>query len=318
MSFKHISGQGRALRMLRGILSTGRIAPAYLFSGERGVGKYSTALEFAKALNCESPEASDSCDECISCRKISALRHPDLLTIEPENSVINVEQIRGIESFLSFTPYEGRNKIVIVDDADMMNLYSENAFLKTLEEPPDKSIIILVSSRQEMLVDTIRSRCLKIQFSLLSLTGLRHVAESIGLTGIDGTRLKIAMGRVGQLLDDEVIEKRDEALDIFENMVRGHELTVPKERWVIIELIEFFIVFLRDLMVYKRYKKSNYMINEDAVERINGICKDSDLKVILYIYELLSELKMRLNYNLNKALVFNYVSTIISLLEKRT
>ncbi len=312
MSFKDISGQERALKMLLGILGTGRIATAYLFSGERGVGKYKTAIEFAKALNCEESDGTDSCDECTSCRKISARKHPDLLVIEPDNNLISVEQIRGVEEFLSFTPYEGRNKIVIVDDADLMNMYSGNAFLKTLEEPPDESIIILVSSRREMLAATIRSRCLKIPFSPLSEAELGRVAGAIGLSDIDRARLKLAMGRVGQLLEDEVVEKRDEALVIFEDMIKGYELTVPKDRQAINELIDFFVLFVRDIAVYMLYKRGDNLINEDALARIEGICKDGELKVIIYIYEQLNALKKRVTYNLNKTLVFNYLSTLLS------
>ncbi len=311
MSFSDVIGQEKPTKMLQGILSAGKLATAYLFSGERGVGKYKTAVAFASALNCESPVGPDACGSCASCRKIDSGRHPDLKIVTPENGLISVEEIRAVEEFLSYTPYEGKKKVVIVDDADLMNMYSANAFLKTLEEPPDNSIIILVSSRQEMLAETILSRCLKVRFSTLSETQLNNVAGLIGMTDLSDVKLRLAMGRVGQLIDDEMTGKRDDALNVFEDMISGKDVPVPKERETIDELIDQFMLFIRDMVVYVSSGDRDSLFNIDSSERLAKLCKDSNIKAIINVYGLLADLKKRAGYNLNKAVAFNYLSALL-------
>jgi DNA polymerase-3 subunit delta' len=317
MSFSDVIGQEKATKMLQGILSTGKLATAYLFSGERGVGKFKTAVEFASALNCESPVGSDACGSCASCRKIVSGQHPDVKIVTPENGLISVDEIRAVEEFLSFTPYEGKKKVVIVDDADLMNMYSANAFLKTLEEPPDDSIIILVSSRQEMLAETILSRCLKIRFSTLSESRLNDAAGLIGMTGLSDVRLRLAMGRVGQLIDEETTGRRDDALEIFEDMISGKDVPVPKERETIDELIDQFMLFIRDMMVYVCSGERDSLFNMDSSERIANLCKDSNIKAIINVYGFLTDLKKKTGYNLNKAVAFNYLSALLVTLRQK-
>ncbi|MDH4233479.1 MAG: DNA polymerase III subunit, partial [Nitrospirota bacterium] len=191
MSLADIIGQEKAVGMLTGILERQRLAGSYIFSGEPGTGKKLTALNFAKALNClnyrnalsvmrdgiskKNPALStdidknspipplekggrfDACDKCESCLKIEAGSHPDLKLISPEDRLIKIDEIRLIDEALSFRPFEGRKKVVIVDDADTMNIAAANAFLKTLEEPPEDSVILLISSRPDRLPATIRS-----------------------------------------------------------------------------------------------------------------------------------------------------------------
>src|SRR3990172_7806680 len=180
MALKDIIGQEKAITILRRTLSRGRVSSAYLFTGESGIGKRLAALNFAKVLNCLSPvddQQPDACDACDSCRKIDAGSHPDLVTVSPEKDEIRVDEIRALEDTLSFKPFEGRKKVVIVDDADRMNQSAANAFLKTLEEPPDESLIILVASNPDRLPETIRSRCSRIRFAPLSLQACREVIQ---------------------------------------------------------------------------------------------------------------------------------------------
>lgn len=312
MSFRDIIGHERALRILRGMVGAGKPATTYLFSGEKGIGKSKTALEFAKALNCENGTDGDPCDTCRACRKISSLNHPDIMLVTPENGVIKIERIRDIEDFLSFMPYEGNKKVVIVDDADMMNRHSENAFLKTLEEPPENSVIILVSSRREMLVDTIRSRCFNIKFGPLSEAALREAANAIGGTKISEMGIKLAMGRMGLLFDEGAVERRDILFNIFEDMIYGRGVSVPKEREVMDEWIDYFILFIRDMAVFSSTGKREVLFNVDLSEKITGMCKETDLKGIIKSYRLLHDLKKRTAYNLNKSILCNYLSSLLS------
>ena len=105
--------------------------------------------------------------------------HPDLLVISPEGGQIRIEEIRSINDTLSLKPFEGRWKVVVVDEASTMNPYAANAFLKTLEEPPKDSLIILVSSNPERLPDTIRSRCSRVNFTPLSYEACKKVIEIV-------------------------------------------------------------------------------------------------------------------------------------------
>jgi len=223
MALRDVIGQEKPVNILLRTIQRGRIPSSYLFAGESGIGKKFTALNLAKALNCQSREQRaesreihnklakppsptfnspltkgghrgvkrghggiidnwslfDCCDECSSCKKIDSGVHPDFLLISPEGGQIRIEEIRAIDDMLSFKPFEGRLKVVIVDDADTMNSYAANAFLKTLEEPPQDSLIILVSSNSDRLPDTIRSRCSRVNFTPLSHEACRKVIETV-------------------------------------------------------------------------------------------------------------------------------------------
>jgi DNA polymerase-3 subunit delta' len=195
MAFHDIIGQDKAINILVRTMQRGRIASSYLFAGEPGIGKKYTAVTLAKALNClTSP--GDACDECPSCKKIDSGIHPDFLLISPESGQIRVEEIRAIDEMLSLKAFEGRYKVVIVDDADTMNQYAANAFLKTLEEPPEESLIILVSSNPGRLPDTIRSRCSRINFTPLSSAACEKVILNVLRQKPDASCDSSAPGRI--------------------------------------------------------------------------------------------------------------------------
>lgn len=148
-----------------------RIAHAYLFYGEEGIGKRLIAVRFAQSLSCDTgwkDEGPDACLVCRSCLHIEAHTHPDFLLIEPDqeqtNPQIKIEQIRDLEQQIVYRPLIGRFKIFIIDEADRMTLGAANALLKTLEEPPPHSVFILVTSRPFGLPTTIRSRCQNLRF----------------------------------------------------------------------------------------------------------------------------------------------------------
>ncbi|MEI6084821.1 MAG: DNA polymerase III subunit delta' [Verrucomicrobiota bacterium] len=150
-------------------LERGRLAHAYLFVGARGAGKEAVARTLAKALNCEKA-VHDCCDDCDACRRIQAGNHPDIYWVRPESKSrrITVEQIRAFEKAVNFKASMARIKVGIVVDADCMGDEASNAFLKTLEEPPAQTIIILLTAQPQRLLTTILSRCLKISFGAVA------------------------------------------------------------------------------------------------------------------------------------------------------
>jgi DNA polymerase III subunit delta' len=171
MPFETIIGHRSTITSLQTAAARQRLAHAYLFHGEDAIGKRTTAHCFAQALLCERPSGGDldACGTCRSCQHIDARIHPDYFMIEPDRELatpqIKIEQIREIEQQILYRPLIGDRKICVIDDADRLTIGAANALLKTLEEPPDHSLFLLVTSRPASLPATIRSRCQGLRFA---------------------------------------------------------------------------------------------------------------------------------------------------------
>ena len=176
MSFDGIKGQDRAVSFLKGSISGGRIAHAYIFYGARGVGKKLSALEFAKAVNCASP-GERPCRLCPSCAKIGSSSHPDVSVITPAagSQSLGIDGIRSLISDISLKPYEARKKIYIIDEADSLTEEASNALLKTLEEPPTDSVIILIAEKLQHILPTIISRSQTVRFFALAAETVERI-----------------------------------------------------------------------------------------------------------------------------------------------
>jgi DNA polymerase-3 subunit delta' len=371
MALRDVIGQEKAVYILLRTIQRERIPSSYLFAGESGIGKKFTALNLAKALNCQSREqkteihsklgtppsppfskgemgvdaestpsltlpprgggqrwGGDCCDECSSCKKIDSGVHPDFLLISPEGGQIRIEEIRAIDDILSFKPFEGRLKVVIVDDADTMNPYAANAFLKTLEEPPTDSLIILVSSNPDRLPDTIRSRCSRVNFSPLSYEACRKVIETVvshqpfpplspphrgersESTRTISTLVRLSMGRPGITTSADLIEERAWFLELLQDMLKAE-----KDRWTSKEDMErwfdLLLTILRDVAVIKITRDEKNLINLDLNDYVHKFGSPLDLAVIIENYQKLNTLRGYLNFNLNKSLTWNYTGSIL-------
>ena len=177
MSFKDIKGQDKSIQLLQAYASQSRIAGAYLFIGPEGLGKNLAAKTLAKALNCE-VNTLDSCDKCGSCLKIEKNQHPDVHIINDDSDAVKIEEIRQLQKELSLKPYEGRHKVFIINNAHNLTPEAGNALLKTLEEPPKYSTIILVSSKPAVLFKTIISRCQVLKFYPLARPELKEILKN--------------------------------------------------------------------------------------------------------------------------------------------
>jgi len=360
MALSDVIGQDRAVSILLKTIRRGRISSSYLFAGESGIGKKFTALNLAKALNCLKAEHRtqstlsltlpprgggpgwggdselqtlnseliqfDACDECSSCRKIDAGIHPDALLISPESGQIRIEEIRAIDEILSLKAFEGRTKAVVVDDAETMNQYAANAFLKTLEEPPSDSMIILVSSKPDRLPDTIQSRCSRINFTPLSHEACERVIKKVISEGkavgkktgkpasLQDDRLsllvRLSMGRPGNVVAGDPIEERA----WFFKLLNG-VMNAEKDGWASREEMEkwfdFMIIMLRDMAVLKVVRDETNIINADLTEYLSRLSSSMDLKGIIKNYQTLYALKGYLNFNLNKSLTWNYTGSLL-------
>ncbi|MBU0899676.1 DNA polymerase III subunit, partial [bacterium] len=164
MSWDKIKGQEKAIERLKTEIVNDKVTQSYLFSGIEGIGKKLVALEFIKTLNCHSPYLNLSCENCINCNKINKHLHPEVTILTPLNNIISIEQIRNLQRNLALKPLNVKIKSFIIDEAEKFTLESSNCFLKSLEEPPEKVIFILVTSKKSVILPTITSRCKEIKF----------------------------------------------------------------------------------------------------------------------------------------------------------
>ena len=172
MAFKNLPKQTQGVQLLQRSLARGRLGHAYLFTGDVLEELELLARTLAKTLNCQHPVkiegvATDCCDECLSCRKIDGETHADIHWARPESKsrIVTVEQMRDLMQQIQLKPTEAEYKVSIIAAADRLNTQAANAFLKTLEEPPPKSILILLSTEPSRILETILSRCLRLNFA---------------------------------------------------------------------------------------------------------------------------------------------------------
>lgn len=173
MAFKDFSEQKQGVGLLQRSLERGRLAHAYLFTGHELGELEAIAQALAKTLNCQQPVrgkngvAIDCCDTCVNCRKIANRNHADVHWVRPESKsrIVSVEQMRGLMQEINLKPTEAEYKVAVIVAADRLNVQGANAFLKTLEEPPPKSVLILLTTEQQRLLETIISRCLRLNFA---------------------------------------------------------------------------------------------------------------------------------------------------------
>ena len=347
MALRDIIGQDRAINILLKTVQRGRLPSSYLFAGESGIGKKLAAINLAKAINCltasnRDAEDIDACDECPSCRKIDSGIHPDFLLVAPEGGLIRIEEIRAIDDLLSLKAFEATYKVVVVDDADMMNQSAANAFLKTLEEPPENNLIILISSNPDRLPDTIRSRCSRINFTPLALEACEEIIKKVfsqqaedkvqrsgkreevkkrrsekgpKTTALPDSRtlsllVRLSMGRPGNVIAGDLIEEREWFMKLFKDMLDGE-----KDGWTSKEEMEkwfdLFLILLRDMAVLKITRNERDLINIDIKERLNKLSSSMDITVIIDNYQQLNALKGYFNFHLNKSLTWNYTGSLL-------
>ncbi|MGH7805388.1 MAG: DNA polymerase III subunit delta', partial [Candidatus Binatia bacterium] len=208
--FTDIVGQDSAVRMLREAVASGRVHHALLFSGPRGVGKRVTADALAARIFCERP-AEDACGSCDSCVRLAAGTHPDLHVVEPggdaaesskrRTQTISIDQMRALQIALGRRPFVASRRIAIVDDAESMTIPAQNALLKTLEEPPGNTLLVLVAENAAALTATVRSRCQRVSFRPLSADAIEAALARRSVTGADARFLaEHAAGSLGRAM----------------------------------------------------------------------------------------------------------------------
>jgi len=203
MPFSDVQAQDRALGVVRAALRSRRLPHAWLFTGPDGVGKGMAARALAEALICEQ-DSDEACGGCVPCTKVSSGAHPDVVFVEPQGAgrLVKIDQVRAVTRTFRFAPFEGRHRVVVFPEADRMNPEAANALLKSLEEPPDRTVLVLVTARAHALLDTIRSRCQQVRFSPLPRELCARILVEQGVDAAEApVAAALAEGSAGRALE---------------------------------------------------------------------------------------------------------------------
>lgn len=322
MSFETILGQGQAKNILTRALEHGTVAHAYLFYGAESIGKKRTAVEFAKALNCAEPGPDGSCGHCSSCLKIDQNRHPDFFLVEPTRKPksrdvnINIDEVRELQKMLGYMPYEGRYKVAVIDGVEKMLLQACNAFLKTLEEPPASTVLILVTAHLHQLLPTIISRCQGVKFNPLPADAVRAILErhpeAEGMSaGEIGLRVQRSRGQVARALAEDAEEigrYREDLLELigqigFHRMDLlfhwSREMGKNRELPEIQKILEELLGLLRDTAVLQVGGGPETLINGDIAHRLAPLAARKPRAAVLSMMEAVFRTRNILNQNAN-------------------
>ena len=190
MAFRDIAGHRGLVQLISRAVDRATLPPSLLFAGPEGVGKRLAATALAQALNCADPVRGprprvsgagaalplDACGRCSACARIARGTHPDVLAVEAGDSgAITIDEVRRAVGQARYRPFEGRRRVIVIDTADQLGTQSQNALLKTLEEPPDASQFVLVTARPDTLLATVRSRCQRLSFGQLGTAEVTDV-----------------------------------------------------------------------------------------------------------------------------------------------
>jgi DNA polymerase-3 subunit delta' len=233
MAFREVIGHRRLLSLLSQAIARQSLTPSLILSGPEGVGKRLTAISIAQELNCltmddrrSTMDDAGACGTCAVCSRIARGTHPDVMTIEPgETGSIKIEQVRAAIDRANYRPFEGRRRVTIIEEADALVPAAQNALLKTLEEPLPASVFVLVTSRPDTLLPTVRSRCAHLRFGRLQVAEVASVLEgSQAYSRTDAlTAAAASDGSVRRALDleaDAFTEARSDAEGLLQSAGR--------------------------------------------------------------------------------------------------
>jgi len=309
-------GHSRPIELLKRAIQRDKIAHSYLFLGNEGIGKKWVALQFAKALNCldEGVERGDACDHCLSCKKIDHALHPDVLLIEPIGQGIKKEQVIQMQKELAYKPYEGKRRVCILTAADRMAHDIPNTLLKTLEEPPLHTVIILLANNSRFILPTILSRCQPIRFNPLPvLIVTRWLIEHKGFKEEEALLLaSLSEGSPGKALEiqEELshIPREDLLRDLLGLKTPSMEemefwsSSLPSQREELLLMLEVTKTLLRDLVIVKAVKENPKFIHSDLSRKIEDTAMNWSLASLLKRMEVLHRTTVAVRANANTKL----------------
>ena len=333
--FDDVKGQEVIVRTLRNQVRTGRVAHAYLFCGSRGTGKTTCAKIMAKAINCENPVDGNPCTECAACRAIQAGTSMNVIEMDAA-SQRGIDNFRQIISEIAYPPTEGRYKVYIIDEVHMLTSEAFNAFLKTLEEPPEYAVFILATTDPQRLLPTVLSRCQRYDFRRIPTKiiedRLKEVLDTEGIEAEYEAVHTIARRSEGGMRDalsiadqcasffpgevltyDHVLEVLGTVdTDVYRKMmrfaVRGNAASLIglldellMDGRDVRQIASDFTCYLRDLLIFKASggsSETDSLVEEDRVILLEDASGVDELQIMYYI-EVLSELSWSLRSTMN-------------------
>ena len=253
--FNNIIGNNENKRNLKNIIESNNISHSYIFSGISGIGKFLFAKEFAKAILC-SNQTIKPCNTCRACESFENGNNPDIIIIDEQEESIKTEQIKELTNNVLEKPIQGNKKIYIINNSENMTKEAQNSLLKTLEEPPEYIVIILVTSNENLLLNTIKSRCLKIPFQKLSNDEIREYFSRMSET-VNNNMIKAFGGSIEKAIHfkdkNEIYEKIEEVFSNIENMnelqILSIKETIFKDKEDIYSILDYINTIFYDKII---------------------------------------------------------------------
>lgn len=311
--FKNILGHKMAVESLQNAIMLGKVSHAYIINGEDGAGKKTIADAFAMTLQCEKG-AKDACLECHSCKQAMTRNQPDIIYLNPEKDhLISVKDIREqINSDVAIKPYSSKYKIYVINHAERMNEAAQNAILKTIEEPPEYVVIILLTTNAEALLPTIRSRCVMVDIRPVEDALVKSYLMDV--LGVDEGKAAIctafAQGNVGkaarlsgsedfnQIKSDAVqLLKRIKQIDLYE--LTAAVKAISEYKLKVDDYFDIMSIWYRDVLVYKATMDANRLVFQDEIYDIKKQASVSSYEGIEKILQAISTAKTRISSNVN-------------------
>ena len=309
MLYSQVAGQEEIKTSLIKSINNNQVSHCYLFEGPEGVGKFELALIFAQSLLCLNFN-KEPCNECKSCIKINSYNHPDLHIINENGNSIKREDIDVLINSIYNKPYEANRKVYILKDAHLMTPRAANGFLKTLEEPPGDSGMILLTINSNLLLPTIVSRCQEVKFRNVSKETIK-----LYLKDNDSDCVELAVNYSKGILNkainmingnDDTLKKREEVIKIFDRIVNSDSETIYElenyfedKKDNIDLIIEIMIMWIRDIM-FVNNNMENLTINKDCIEllKTHGKKMKTDSDIIEFMQNISDNIKNNVNYKL--------------------
>ena len=311
--FNEIYGQPQIVEHFKNALSTGKISHAYMINGERSSGKEFIARVFAQALQCEAG-GIEPCNECHSCRQANSGNQPDIIKVMHEKpATIGVEDIRvGINDNILIKPYASKYKIYIINEAEKMTVQAQNALLKTLEEPPEYAVIMLLTSNLEAMLPTILSRCVVLNMKpvpddLIKSYLMRELQIPDYKADVCTAFAQGNLGKAKALAASEEFDNiKTEAVSLL-RYIREMEITdivsainkIKDYKIDINDYLDILSVWYRDVLLFKATNDANHLIFKDEIQYIKNVANQSAYEGIEVILEALEKAKARLRANVS-------------------
>ena len=316
VGFNNVIGHEEIIRHLQNAIKTGKISHSYIFAGEPGSGKRLLAGIYAMTLQCEAG-GENACGKCESCKRAIGKNHPDIIMVKHEKpNTISIDEIREqVVNDVDIKPYSSPHRIYIIPDAEIMTPQAQNALLKTIEEPPEYAVIMLLTSNIDGLLPTIRSRCVRLDLKVVD-DGLvkKYLMEHLHIPDYQAEiDASFAHGSIGKAKEaatsQELADITQKALKIlkYADSMEVYELTeaiknLSSEKQNINDYLDIFQFWFRDVLMFKATREIDNLVFKQEINYIREQASQRSYENLEKILEALDKTKVRLRANVNTEL----------------